>query len=431
MSRVLIWNRVRPQSELDIFHPTDYNTLFHRVKNEWNGRAQNYGNRLWFQGIYSAIDTGENTYDFLPDVIDPEKINSEYDFIILSMANIFNPDYAGGMRHYTEVFAKIRIPVYVIACGVQADSYDALPKLLEILKEDASAFIRSVYNTGGEFALRGYFTKEFFDKLGFHSAVVTGCPSLFQRGPDFQVCTAEVPNEQLLPVFNGFPDSMAELLRAYPNSVFMDQCDYFPLLYDPDFLQKTGYRFELMFVNNFGSTAANLMADGRLMMIADMNDWSRYLRNSGFNYSFGSRIHGTIMALLSGIPATIVTIDSRTREMAEFFDIPRHAASPKHKFSGEEFLALHERMDYSDFNRKFKSRFDAYERFLADHHIVSHVNPNNGFFDAPGGTDYMNVVLSRKTDFAVFSEKLDRDRSVLALLSQLRRIKLALRGHRR
>lgn len=430
MSRVLFWNRVHKKSELDIFHPTDYADLYRCVTTQWNGRPQNWGNRLWFQGIYSALNTGENTYDFLPDVVDYDRINSEYDFIILSLANIFSPEHAAGMRNYAEMFEKIRIPVYVIACGVQADSYDALPEIVDGVREDASRFIRSIYNTGGEFALRGYFTKEFFDRLGFSSAVVTGCPSLFQLGPDFQVPEGNVSDAQLLPVFNGFPESMSRLLEAYPNSPFIDQCDYFSLLYDPDFLQNTGYRFELKFVNNYGPASAHLMADGRLMMIADMNDWSQYLRNGGFNYSFGSRIHGTIMALLSGVPATIVTIDSRTREMAEFFDIPRYASTPEHRFTKEEFLELYEQMDYSAFNRNFQSRFNAYERFLSDHHIVSHVNRENPFFDAPGGTDYLHAVAQRQEAFEAFAQKLDRDRGVLMLLNQLREIKLALRGRR-
>ena len=220
------------------------------------------------------MDTGENTYDFLPDVIDFDQINSEYVFIILSMANIFNPQYVVGMNRYTELFSKIRIPVYVIACGAQADSYDSLPELLSAIGPESSQFIRSVYNTGGEFALRGYFTKEYFDRLGFHSAVVTGCPSLFQCGSDFQVSTQKISASNLHPVFNGFSEAMSSLLKEYSDSPFMDQCDFFPLLYDPDFLSSHGYRFELMFMKNYGPTAAELIAQERLLMIADMNDWS-------------------------------------------------------------------------------------------------------------------------------------------------------------
>lgn len=133
------------------------------------------------------------------------------------------------------------------------------------------------------------------------------------------------------------------------------------------------------------------------------------------------------MALLSGIPATIITIDSRTREVAEFFDIPRFASSPEHIFTKQEMLALHEQMDYSAFNRNFRSRFGAYERFLSEHNIVSHVNCENRFLDAPGNTDYLDALLERKEAFSAFSQKLDRDRHVLMLLDHIRNLKLALR----
>lgn len=256
MSRVLIWNRIRPGSELDIFHTTDYAGLYDHVMTKWNGGCQNWGNRLWFQGIYSALDTGENTYDFLPDTIDFEKINSEYDFIILSMANIFHSEYVSGMRAYAELFQNIRIPVYVIACGVQADSYDALQDVVSTLREDAGRFIRSVYQTGGEFALRGYFTKEFFDCLGFHSAVVTGCPSLYQLGPDFRVAKEQVKFSELRPVFNGRIRNFSGLMDAFPESVFMDQDELVEPLFHPECLKDPTFRFQMNFLSGYGEKTA-------------------------------------------------------------------------------------------------------------------------------------------------------------------------------
>ena len=42
----------------------------------------------------------------------------------------------------------------------------------------------------------------------------------------------------------------------------------------------------------------------------------------GFDFSFGTRIHGTIAALLAGTPAVVLAHDSRTLELARYFDIP-------------------------------------------------------------------------------------------------------------
>lgn len=62
-------------------------------------------------------------------------------------------------------FLRFKIPVYVIACGVQAGSYDELESLCDSIREPATRFISTIYRTGGEFALRGYFTKEFLTDL--------------------------------------------------------------------------------------------------------------------------------------------------------------------------------------------------------------------------------------------------------------------------
>lgn len=423
MSRVLIWNRVRPGSELDIFHPTDYTGLYDHVVTQWNGHCQNWGNRLWFQGIYSALDTGENTYDFLPDDIDFEQINSEYDCIILSMANVFHSEYVQGMRRYAELFQNIRIPVFVIACGVQADSYDALPGVIDAIGDDARLLIRSVYQTGGEFALRGHFTKEFFDRLGFPSAVVTGCPSLYQFGPDFRVAQSAVEPDNLRPVFNGHARSFAELMAAFPESVFIDQDEFTAPLFQKDYLNRPDLRFQMNFLNRYGMEAAQYLAEDRIRMIADMNDWWNYLQNEGFNYAFGTRIHGTIMSLLSGIPATIITCDSRTREMAEFFDIPHCSAPANHRFSASELLEQHQQMDFTAFNAGFPERFRNYEKFLTDHGIVSHANTENRFFTRDTSPELGGIGNLRQTDFSDFAQTLRRRESLLKVALLLRKIK--------
>lgn len=422
MSRVLIWKQTAPGCEYDIFTPTDYDALYDHVQSSWGGVCKNWGNRVWFQGIYSALDTGENEYDFITDQIDIDRINSTYDLIVLPMANIFYQGFLEPMRYLTSVFEKIRIPVYVVVCGVQADSYDSLNEIIAAIGGDSARFIRAIYQTGGEFALRGYFTKEFFERLGFSSAVVTGCPSLYQMGPDFTVETRKMDARLLKPVFNGHIPPMAALMQSYPESVFLDQDEFFRPLLQPDYLKEPTLRFRLDFLNQFGMEAAQMLAQGRILMIADTNDWWNYLRDAGANYAFGSRIHGTIMALLSGVPATIVTYDSRTREMAEYFDIPRLQADRSHCFRKEELLEAYAGMDYAVFNRKFRQRFETYERFLTGHGIVSTVNTDNKFF-VPGGSRAFEVAQQRnQADMEVFYAELRKHGRRLSAMNQIRRI---------
>ena len=421
MSRVLIWKRVFPGSEYDIFNPTDYDHLWEHVQSEWGGIRQNWGNKLWFQGIYSAIDTGENEYGFIGRTIDEEQINNEYDFIVLPMANIFYKDFLSMMQELTLHLEKIRIPVFVIVCGVQADSYDDLDDLILAIGEDSKRFIRAVYKTGGEFALRGFFTKEFFDRLGFHSAVVTGCPSIYQLGPDFTMEYTKVDESRLKPVFNGHGQSFAELMNAFPSSVFIDQDEYFEPLFNPEYLSQPSLKFKLNFINSYGIESAKFLAKGRICTFADMNDWWNFLQNQKFNYSFGSRIHGTIMAILSGVPATIIAHDSRTREMAEFFDIPMLTSSPRH-LTSRFLLDAYEKMDYSAFNANFAQRFATYEHFLTSHGIVSHANVNNHFFTRVADISFGSIYHSNKSDFESLSSNLSENQAYLLAANNLRKI---------
>ena len=380
MANVLIWRNTDNGSGCDIFRPTDYNTLYDRIQFDWQGVCQNWGNRLWFQGIYSAIDKSENNYSFLKEHIDIEEINSEFDFIILPMANFFAVEYRDGISQFAEIFGKIRIPVYVIAVGAQADSYDQLSDLISVIGEPSKKFIKAVYSSGGDFALRGDLTKEVVTKLGFDSAVVTGCPSLYQLGPGLNIPTTKVPLSLLSPVFNGRIHQFSSLMDEFPSSKFMDQDQLYRQLLAPvDQLDSLDFKSQANFANNYGFNTAKMISVSRCVMAADMNDWRNYLIENGFNYSYGTRIHGTIMALLSGIPATLSAHDSRTLEMAEFFDIP-HVMFPG-KISKRDVYRGYEEMDYCKFNKSIKQKYLVYRDFLINHGIVTSVNTNNRFFE--------------------------------------------------
>lgn len=375
MKRILIYKKVIENGEYDILKEIDYSEIANTVKTKYAGISPNWANRLWLQGIYSEISSSDNQCEFLQDSMTPDEINSSYDLIILPMANIFWTGHIQDLERLAGIFDKISIPTFVIACGVQADSYDDLPQVLEALKKPAQRFIRAIYKTGGEFALRGEFTKEFFDRLGYHSAVVTGCPSLFQFGRNLRIEKEIVDRQKFRPVFNGRMSGIAPFLNKFKSSIYFDQCDYFPLVYCPECWGSGSYLEIKKLVHRYGYDAVALAAESRLKLYPEMQRWYACLKNGEYHFSFGSRIHGSIMSILSGIPAVIWTCDSRTREMAEFFDIPRTDKIPA------DLYELYQNTNYARFNRNFPDRFDAFEKFLRDCGIVDSINTKNLFFD--------------------------------------------------
>lgn len=356
--RILILRKIEKNSVDDIFNKTDYLKYQH-------SKGTNVGNKLWLLGLISCIQTEYNQIDFLTDEMTGDYINANYDICIKPEANIFSPYFAKWMDYHVEKFGDIKLPIYVIACGAQADSYDDLDSLYEAIKTPANRFIKSVYKTGGEFCLRGYFTKELFDKLGYKDALVTGCPSLFQCGRNLKVDKKNVKKEDFKPMLNGTIELVEKYLLKYKNSEFFDQGTYYKILYSKEHLSSK------QFVDKFGLLSADLILSNRLKLIIDMQDWKDYIINSGFNFSYGSRIHGNIMPILSGVPSNVCALDSRTREMAEFFNIP---ITGRKDVDNKSLYDIYMESDYDKFNKEFAGKFDYYEKFLIERGIVKSIN---------------------------------------------------------
>ena len=121
-----------------------------------------------------------------------------------------------------------------------------MDNVINAIRKPATKFIDAVYATGGEFALRGNITKEFFDKLGFQSAVVTGCPSIFQMGRDLKVEKKNVAREDFKAIINGQNYLMStgfymNIFDRYKCSVFIDQDHNYDYLYNPNFLNSNSF----------------------------------------------------------------------------------------------------------------------------------------------------------------------------------------------
>lgn len=390
MAKILIYKDIIPNGEYDILRMTDYRKFSDTVKVSYHSVCPNVGNRAWLQGIIVALQDGNNNLEFLTAEMTPEFINSEFDVVVLPMANIFYVGYVSAMNRLASVFEKIKIPTYVIACGVQADSFDKLKDLIDAIKEPATKFIRSIYATGGEFALRGYFTKEFFDKLGFHSAVVTGCPSLYQLGDGLKI--EKSSNISMKPVLNGKIEIVGRYLKCNPEALYIDQCDYYNLIFgvrDKN-RNESDYKYMRKLVQKYGFEIVQYAMERRALLFTDIPIWRKYLIDNDYNFSCGSRIHGNIISILSGIPALIYADDSRTREMAEFFSIPLVIPGSK-EYTLEE---LYERADYNEFNKNFRKNYQQFEEFLISKGLVQHIGNTNTFFEQEFDFTYVDYVHS-------------------------------------
>ncbi|MGN0316884.1 MAG: polysaccharide pyruvyl transferase family protein [Lachnospira sp.] len=314
MAEILIYlNDIEKGKEYDIWDKVQNSDFYdNHIERYGSLRIINYANKLWFQSLISCISTPENHIDYYNSTMEYDYINSNYDMVICPQANLFNAFLVDTINNFTNVFKNIKIPVYMIACGAQADSYDKLDELVEKIGDVTKELIETVYSTGGEFALRGNFTKEFFDRLGKNTAVVTGCPSIYQMGRDLYISDKKVGKEEFKPLFNG---NLVKETYDYPESMYIDQETFFYYLYNTSLIQNTKSVDLYRLIKMHGYEKVYLLFSHRIRLFVSMNEWFNYIKINGFNFSCGSRIHGNIMPILAGVPSMIYPCDSRVREM--------------------------------------------------------------------------------------------------------------------
>lgn len=382
MKKILIFKRI------DIWNITNYNSIHKKFGNI----CPNFGNKLWYQGLISEISTPDNVLEYYDYSMKPEEINEKYDLVIYPMANIFSREFSKGLPEISDFIKHLKIPVFIISCGMQLGNNEKLNDLCRDIGEVSKEFITAVYETGGQFALRGYETARFFEQLGFKNPAVVGCPSLFQCGRRLNITKKAVDKERFKPAVNGSVDIAFDVINKYDNSIYYDQDLYANILYNSDYYDNCTNQLKkvkkIINYDNSNFVLSRLISEDRIKLIADMWDWRNSLISEDFSMSFGTRIHGNIMALLSGVPAIIVPLDIRVREMAEFYEIPHIPIDDVRQNKNLDLFDLFEKLDYTEFNKSFGQKYDEFQSFLIECGVIENqMNSDNEFFKHPNSFD--------------------------------------------
>lgn len=366
MLKVLLHSNIQ---ELDrSLEPVKYENLCQRHSQS----GGNPGNKLFLNAIQNYLNNAEGVYvEHLTSQMDYNYINNTFDLIIWPLANCFNAsqDIIGYIKSYTERINNYKIPVLALGAGAQASSYDDINKLAEAIREPAIDFINAVHNTGGIFGLRGYFTLELFKKLvGNTEDVVIGCPSMYQMGRNLQINKLNLAQNELTPAINGNFNTLNilgqnRIFDIYSSAIFFDQGQFISLLYGDEIKnQKISYMQLRKLINHYTFTGMKLLCEDRIACIYDIPMWGKFILDHQINFSFGQRIHGSFICALLGIPSVVAYCDSRTRELAEYFELPTYKLNKK---DSVDLYKVYCDSKFDRFNKNFPSKFDKFEKMLS------------------------------------------------------------------
>jgi hypothetical protein len=337
--------------------------------------GNNTGNLVFSQAVYRLLSTADNDLETSGLARShPRVINSRFDHVVIPLANAFRSTYIETLDALSSLIEQLTIPVTVLGVGEQA-SLGGVYKGADSVKPATKRFVSAVLDHSPSIGVRGERTRDYLNSLGFgdEHVKVIGCPSMFMYGPDLNVeKKVESLNVDSAIALNVSP-YVAEM-----GPISLSAAEHFPHLV---YMAQNIQTLELMLYGSYpkgkrmNAVAAKgapinldhpLIRSDRVRFFLDPSTWFDHLAQ--YDFSFGTRIHGNIAALLAGTPALLLAHDSRTLELAEYHEIPHRTINSIE--AGADAITLYAECDWNRLNKAHPDRWDTFATFLQDHNLT-------------------------------------------------------------
>jgi Polysaccharide pyruvyl transferase len=328
--------------------------------------GQNTGNYMFTEAMFRLIAGQAESVGFR---FDPAEVNALFDHMVIPAANWLNPK--SDWSDLAARVAALNIPVTLIGLGLQAAS-DKLDEV--VVTPSALDMVRMIAAKSPAVSVRGAFTARWLASQGITNTVVTGCPSLYMEhlaGPSPRQSGEVVLQSTryaLNPAFvagNSVHRKMFALAGALDlPMVYQSERDEMHYLMTGRWPQAANPDLAALYgLPNVRSVESWLSRKGQVFF--DLATWSRFLK--GHRGVVGTRLHGVILSLISGVPAVLVPHDSRTREMAAFAGIPQVAPEVvRPSMSGADLAALVDEADLAPWRERRRENAGVMAKFLSE-----------------------------------------------------------------
>ena len=281
-----------------------------------------------------------------------EIVRSQFDHLVVCCANQIGAH--ADLGYWAERLELFGLPVTLLGLGAQSENYLMVPKIPKGTKHFLHVVtqLRSMPDKPN-IGVRGEFTQRVLGEVGVQT-VRTGCPSLFiaaSRDLGARIlCRQGVGELKRVAIAAGNPWHRAS---AFLERLLVDIVDRYSgayiLQHDESMLQiaygetdrispETVTRFLDVYGDRFDSESMLLWYRRNACAFVDAANWMRHLGQ--FDAVIGPRYHGVALALQTGVPGCVFTIDSRTKELCDETAVKSIDADELRGKSAEELLDL-------------------------------------------------------------------------------------------
>lgn len=342
----------------------------------------NTGNYLFVSAIRNILGKKDTLFQHQADV---KFCSEKFDHIVVSAANWVNPGV--DLENLCRFIESTDLPCLVVGLGAQVEFGGKLPSL----KPGTQRFLDVVSERSSFISVRGKHTQEILGEYGVENTWVTGCPSILGANLEFDPASVQVKKKISidkvvlqgtrhgidLNVLRGghVPKLNLQLYRtAFQNQMPLLLQSELPDIYhamgriNNKEIIDSGRRFlERVYGADLKEVSSYL--NQQAMIFWTVQEWLSELSN--FDFLVGNRIHGVVSSLLSGTPSVLLAHDHRTRELAEFMNIPFVDMRDIEKIDCDEILRIIDEVEFSSFVNGYQEYKKNFVEFF-DQNSVQH-----------------------------------------------------------
>jgi len=329
------------------------NTYKRNIDDLFLSCGYNTGNLVYWYAVDSHIIEQKEYFGWEPDL---EYINNNFDFLIFVASNQLNPAWDMGVLG--NVFDKLKIPFGLIGLGAQIDNE------YYTFKQGTLKFIETLKNAAFV-SVRGEFTAGILKKHGVKDNIyVTGCPSNFINFENNFIKPLEYKNVNKIVVnmnINGkFSSILKNLYRQKDEYIFkyviQDDKNIVNLAREKNI--DKGVLKHLAYIFGADKKEFHYYFLSNIEVFFNVECWMEYLRK--FHFSFGSRMHGNMLALQSGVMSVFITHDNRLGELVKTMKVPNVSLENFNKYKNIlDFLKSYD-FDMNDYYVRRKELLNIY-----------------------------------------------------------------------
>lgn len=328
--------------------------------------GNNTGNLLFVESMKEQLNYVKETW------LRPSELNNLGNIsAVMPSSNFIIHGGDAFIEQCAELLNNTTCPITLAGLGAQSTKELNTPKkLVNVLTKTKINYFKSIAERATTLGVRGEFTAQCLEEMGIHNYRIIGCPSAFKYLDGIYKTLDKANSKKVMFTVTTGSEHERKLLEMGIKSNgkwIMQMMTEFPeTAYEGKELNEKWMQIRFPGIQMSKEELKKYMEENAKMFFR-INDWYDYYKSEEFTFAFGSRFHGNMSALRSGIPALWIVHDSRTTELVNTLKLPNIDFAKFEKAKNVEDLI--EMCNYDEFYKNYRRLAEEYVKFLDENNL--------------------------------------------------------------